>query len=67
MLYVDGLEVGRNEAMQVVPQWFGSHVTRNYVGRSQYADPYLKGVVDDFRVYGRTLTAAEVAQLASAG
>lgn len=64
ILYVDGQEAGRNEAMQVRPQWFGSHVNQNYVGRSQYADPYLKGVVDDFRVYGRALSPAEVTQLA---
>jgi uncharacterized protein len=64
ILYVDGQEVGRHSAMKVVPQWFGSHVRNNYVGRSQYSDPYLKGAVDDFRVYGRTLSAAEVAQLA---
>jgi DUF1680 family protein len=64
ILYVDGQEVGRNTAMQVVPQWFGSHVTRNYIGKSQYADPYLKGAVDDFRVYGRTLSPAEVSALA---
>jgi hypothetical protein len=25
------------------------------------ADPYLKGALDDVRVHGRTLTAAEVA------
>lgn len=31
---------------------------------SQYPDPYLKGALDDFRVYGRTLTAAEVTTLA---
>jgi hypothetical protein len=67
VLYVDGQEVGRNTAMKVVPQWFASHVTRNFIGKSQYSDPYLKGAVDDFRVYGRTLSSAEVAQLAQGG
>ncbi|WP_244189838.1 LamG domain-containing protein [Streptomyces incarnatus] len=33
------------------------------MGRSPYPDPYLKAAVD-FRVCGRTLTAAEVAALA---
>ncbi|WP_244187738.1 LamG domain-containing protein [Streptomyces regalis] len=28
------------------------------------ADPYLKAAVDDFRVYGRALSQAEVAALA---
>jgi hypothetical protein len=66
ILYVNGQEVARNGSMTVTPQMFGTSVRRNYIGRSQYADPYLKGVVDDFRVYGRTLTAAEVAGLAAA-
>ncbi|WP_316311433.1 DUF5018-related domain-containing protein, partial [Clavibacter michiganensis] len=35
-----------------------------YIGRSLYsADPYFGGEVDDFRVYGRALTAAEVMEL----
>jgi uncharacterized protein len=34
------------------------------VGRSQYADPYLDGAVDDLRVYSRALTATEIAGLA---
>jgi alpha-galactosidase len=68
ILYVNGQEVGRNGAMTVRPLDFGASVDRNYIGRSQYpADPYLDGAVDDFRVYGRTLSAAEVAELAQAG
>ncbi|MER6352540.1 beta-L-arabinofuranosidase domain-containing protein [Streptomyces sp. NPDC001634] len=64
VLYVDGTEVGRNAHMTVEPRYFGNHIRTGYIGRSQYADPYLKGAVDDFRVYGRTLSAAEVAALA---
>ena len=64
VLYVDGAETGRNTAVTVEPRRFGNHVRAGYVGRSQYADPYLKGAVDDFRVYGRALSAAEVATLA---
>ncbi|XUL93232.1 beta-L-arabinofuranosidase domain-containing protein [Streptomyces galilaeus] len=64
VLYVDGAEAGRNAAVTVEPRRFGNHVRAGYVGRSQYADPYLKGAVDDFRVYGRALSAAEVATLA---
>lgn len=61
---MDGAEAGRNTAVTVEPRRFGNHVRAGYVGRSQYADPYLKGAVDDFRVHGRTLSAAEVATLA---
>jgi hypothetical protein len=33
----------------------------NYIGRSQYtADPYFKGLIDDFRVYRRALGPTEV-------
>lgn len=31
-----------------------------YLGKSSYADPYGQGSLDGFRVYGKTLTAAEV-------
>ncbi|MER5544272.1 beta-L-arabinofuranosidase domain-containing protein [Streptomyces sp. NPDC002589] len=64
VLYADGHEVGRNTAVTVEPRYFGNHIRSAYIGRSQYPDPYLKAAVDDFRVYGRTLTAAEVAALA---
>jgi hypothetical protein len=28
----------------------------NWIGRSQWADPYLNGKVDDFRIYAGALT-----------
>ncbi|MEU1013653.1 LamG domain-containing protein [Streptomyces sp. NPDC005890] len=64
VLYVDGREAGRNTGVTVEPHNFGNHIRAAYIGRSQYPDPYLKGAVDDFRVYGRTLTPAEVTALA---
>ncbi|MFF9001325.1 beta-L-arabinofuranosidase domain-containing protein [Streptomyces achromogenes] len=64
VLYVDGREAGRNTDVTVEPRDFGNHIRSGYLGRSQYPDPYLKGAVDDFRVYGRTLTPAEVSALA---
>ena len=36
---------------------------QNWIGRSQYADPYLDGAVDSFRVYSRALTASEMGAL----
>ncbi len=59
ILYVDGVEVGRNSAMTLRPSSLGS-TTANYLGRSQYADPYLAGQLDDFRIYGRALSASEL-------
>ncbi|WP_406130860.1 beta-L-arabinofuranosidase domain-containing protein [Streptomyces sp. NBC_00989] len=66
VLYVDGAEAGRNAAVTVEPRRFGNHIRAGYIGRSQYADPYLKGTVDDFRVHGRALSVTEVATLAQA-
>jgi hypothetical protein len=59
ILYVDGVEVGRNSAMTLRPSSLGT-TTANYLGRSQYSDPYLAGRIDDFRIYGRALTATEL-------
>jgi hypothetical protein len=66
VLYVNGAEVARNTALTLSPAQLGS-TTQNWVGRSQYADPYLDGAVDSLRIYSRALTAAEVAGFASNG
>ena len=34
-----------------------------YIGRSAWADPYFKGYMDDFRIYKRAITAAEVTKV----
>ena len=40
--------------------------TQNYIGKSQYsADPNLKGLVDEFKIFSRALSATEIAALAS--
>jgi hypothetical protein len=36
----------------------------NYLGKSQFADPLFNGLIDDFRIYNRGLTSAEVLALA---
>jgi hypothetical protein len=62
-LYVDGALAGSNAAMTLHPADLGA-TTANYIGRSQYtADPYFKGLIDDFRVYRRALTATEIMTL----
>ena len=58
-LYVDGVQVGQNTAMTLTPASLGN-TTLNYIGRSQYADPNLDGQIDQFRIYNRALSAAEV-------
>jgi hypothetical protein len=63
VLYVNKAEVARTTGMTLTPAALGS-TTQNWIGRSQYgSDPYLDGAVDDFRVYSRALSAAEIAAL----
>jgi hypothetical protein len=62
-LYVDGVLAGRNAAMSLHPADLGATRT-NYLGRSTLASvPFLAGLIDDFRVYRRALTAAEITSL----
>ncbi|MGK3993532.1 LamG domain-containing protein [Sorangium sp. So ce1024] len=63
-MYVDGVEVASSDLIFTRPSELGN-TTMNFIGRSQFAaDPYLIGIVDDFRIYDRALSAAEVAALA---
>ena len=64
-LYVNGAAVGTNSAMNVAPFNLGN-TTQNYLGKSQYvSDPQLNGMVDEFQIYGRPLSVAEIAALAA--
>jgi len=62
VLYVGGVPVGTNNAMTLTPASLGN-TTLNYVGKSQYNDPYLNGQVDEFRIYRSALSPGEVATL----
>lgn len=60
ILYIDGVEAGRNATMTLNPASLGN-TTQNWIGRSQFStDPYLNGSVDEFRIYSRALTASEI-------
>ncbi|WP_338894697.1 family 43 glycosylhydrolase [Streptomyces sp. TG1A-60] len=66
VLYVDGIEVARATDVNVKPSelYDAGKDHSGYIGRSMYApDPYFGGEVDDFRIYDRALTAAEVLEL----
>jgi arabinoxylan arabinofuranohydrolase len=65
ILYVDGVEVGRNSNMTLSPDSLGI-TSQNYIGKSQYSDPYLNGRVDDFRIYSDALSASEIADISQA-
>jgi len=67
ILYLDGVAVGTNSNMTLEPMNLGN-TTQNTIGQSQFsADPHLTGAVDDFRIYGRALSASEVVSLATGG
>jgi fibronectin type 3 domain-containing protein len=63
-LYVDGVQVGQNTAMTLTPSSLGA-TTNNYIGKSQFNDPYLNGAVDDFRIFAQALTAQQIAAQAA--
>ncbi|MDP3890677.1 LamG domain-containing protein, partial [Nocardioides sp.] len=65
-LYEDGVQVGQNTAVTVLPSAIGSGVTtNNLLGKSNYAaDNNLRGRLKDFRIYDRALDATEVATIA---
>ncbi|MGC3992472.1 MAG: LamG domain-containing protein [Chthoniobacteraceae bacterium] len=64
-LYVDGVQVGQKTNMTLNPSSLGT-TTQNYLGKSQWsADPYLNGMVDDFRIYSRALSTREIGVVAA--
>jgi hypothetical protein len=62
-LYLDGVVVGSN-TVTVLPRDLGN-TNQNWLGRSQFpADAYFSGSLDEFRIYNRALSVAEVRYLA---
>jgi hypothetical protein len=58
-LYLDGVMIVA-AATQRLPSNLGT-TTQNWLGRSEYAaDAYFTGALDDFRIYDRALTQAEI-------
>src|SRR6185369_6232403 len=62
-LYLNGNPVATNPNMTLQPSSLGN-TNQNWIGRSQYPDPFLNATVDDFNIYNRALSPAEVAGLA---
>lgn len=58
-MYVDGVEATRNANMTLKPSSLGL-TGRNYIGKSQFDDPYLNGAIDELIIYNRALTAQEI-------
>ncbi len=61
-LYVNGSPAGTNTAMTFAPFQLGN-TGQNWIGRSQYSDPYFNGLIDEFRIYHNALSTAQIAAL----
>jgi hypothetical protein len=64
-LFLNGSQVAKQAPAALRASDLGD-TGNNYVGRSQFAaDPYLDGMIDEFRIYDRVLGASEITDLAS--
>ncbi|MDQ0060495.1 hypothetical protein J2T14_002667 [Paenibacillus harenae] len=57
-LYVNGELKATNSSVTIKPSDFKPSV--NYIGKSQWPDPLLNGLIDEFRVYNYVLSADEI-------
>jgi Concanavalin A-like lectin/glucanases superfamily/Glycosyl hydrolases family 43 len=63
-LWVDGEQVGQNTNLGLYPARLGE-TANNWIGRSRTpADPYLRGLVDEFHIHQRGLAGTEIGALA---
>jgi hypothetical protein len=58
-LYVNGQQVGINTNMTLTPVQVGP-TSNDWLGRSQYNDPYFAGDFDEFRIYDGALAATDI-------
>jgi hypothetical protein len=66
-LYVNGVQVAQNAGgMTLRPSSLG-HTTNNWLGKSQYPDPFFQGTINEFRIYSGALSAAQVLSDFNAG
>ncbi|MEN3282213.1 MAG: hypothetical protein V7607_3353 [Solirubrobacteraceae bacterium] len=62
-LYVNGVPIATNPNMTLTPSSLGA-TTNDWIGKSQYdADPLLNAAVDEFQIYDRGLSQADVRSL----
>ncbi len=63
-LYVNGTAVGNNTDITLHPSSLGP-TDQDWLGRSEFGDPYFHGAFDDVNIYNRALTTAQVAAMAT--
>lgn len=62
-LYEDGVKAAENKDLTLNPSSLGS-TTSNFIGKSQYnGDASFRGKFEDFRIYNKALSAAEITSL----
>lgn len=61
-LYVNGQVAATNTAMTLNPASLGNPANL-WIGKSEFSDPPLNGTVDEFQVFDRALSQAEVSSL----
>lgn len=59
-LYINGSFVAANKVL-IKPSDLGL-TNQNYLGKSQYNDPLLKGSIDEFKIFNRALSEAEIGE-----
>ncbi|XEC94400.1 LamG-like jellyroll fold domain-containing protein [Paenibacillus tarimensis] len=60
-LYVDGALKATKSGVTFKPSDFQPGV--NYIGKSQWPDPLFNGMIDEFRIYNRVISDAEIGAL----
>ena len=63
---VNGALVATNGSLALTPEDIGP-MANDYLGRSQYPDPYFTGSMDEFRTYNGVLDALQIALDAATG
>jgi hypothetical protein len=58
-IYLDGALAGMNSAFTYTPSSIGATVN-DWLGRSQYDDPYFYGTISEFRVYNGALSSNDI-------
>lgn len=61
-MYINGEQVGTNNNMTFKPSDMGV-TTNNYVGNSQWPDPFFDGVIDEFSIFDYALSSEDIKAL----
>jgi len=59
ILYLNGQAVGVNNSVNLLPSDLGTAL-KNYLGRSEFSDPYFNGQLDSLKINSRTLSPPEI-------